>query len=427
MAHGISTNLNFGNIAKDLKAANIDFVARYYSSTTKQRQKRLTRGEAQQFVAADIELILVYEDGPTDPSYFSRQRGEQDGKSAHAYAAELGQPEGSAIYFAVDYDALASDVTGAIEDYFEGIQLGLTDGNRMNRYEVGVYGSGRVCAHIKEETQLAKYSWLAESHGWAGHATYTKPDIRQEVARTALSSLAPGASGGYEDNFSIGPIGAFAKLASASGPIPAAPQGAAIPLSMRASDYETTPFAKNIAATALQQYALYHDVSEDQPPLKEQIRAYWEELDYTFPGVRTPWSAVFVSWAARTAGAAPDEFKASNAHSRFVFWAIQNGIHATGVFRAQRIEEYAPRIGDIIHNNRDGQSITFDFAARHEAYNSHSAIVVELGADANGKYVMTIGGNESDTVSRRRHAVHSDGKLVDRSVNPYICVIQNLK
>lgn len=424
MARGISTNVNIGSIAAALKAENISFAARYYSSTTRQRQKRITRGEAQEILRAGIALALVYEDGPTDDQYFSRARGEQDARHALDYAAELGQPAGTAIYFAVDYDAPTSDVTGVIQAYFDGIGSGLAEADGAAKYEIGVYGSGRVCAHIKEEMHLAKYSWLAESHGWAGHSNYAMPDIRQEIARSTLAGLS---TDGYEDNFSTGPIGALTMLMASSGAIPVAPVTLAALSGVRASDLDTTPFAKTVAATALQQYTRFHDLSEDQTPLKEQIRCYWEELGYTFPGVQTPWSAVFISWTIRTSGAAANEFKTSNAHSRFVFWAIQNTINATGMFRAQRLAEYAPRIGDIIHHNRGGQKITYDFAARHEAYESHSAIVVELGTDASGKYVMTIGGNESDTVSRRRHAVHPDGTLVDRTVNPYICVIQNLK
>lgn len=419
MSRGISTNRNVGSIAPCLKTNGIDFVCRYYSFTTKQSEKRLTLAEAKAIHAAGMQIVTVYEDGPTNAAYFSKKRGEDDGKHAHGFASAIGQPAGSAIYFAVDYDASKADTQGVIEQYFQGVQAGLaTAAGGAAPYDIGVYGSGRVCAHIKETKSLARYSWLAESHGWAGHSDYPNPDIRQEIATSALCRLDSGVGGGYEDNFASGNFGAFSTFGAVTGlgliPVPTV-RGAP-------SAYATT-----VAALAQQQYQQYHLSSEEHPPLEPQIRDYWEEIGFTFPGVSTAWSAVFVSWIMRTAGASASEFKASNAHSRFVFWAIDNLKNGTGLFHAHRLDDYAPQVGDIIHNNREGQKLTYDFAAAHQSYTSHSAVVVEVGADASGDYAITVGGNEGDTVGRKRVALHSDGTVRQRAPNPYICVIQNLK
>jgi hypothetical protein len=422
MLRGISTNRTIANISDCLRSADIDFVCRYYSSTTKQLQKRLTLDEAKELINKGIQIVTVFEDGPTDASYFSASRGQQDGRHANEFAAAIGQAAGSAIYFAVDYDASDAETQGVIEKYFEGVIAGLAAaGGGVAQYDIGVYGSGRVCSHIKEVKELAKFSWLAESHGWAGHATYPRPDIRQEVATSALCKLHAGVDGGYEDNFALGNFGAFSSLSGSAGP-------ATIPLALTTGVAgATSAYAKRVAAVAQRQYDLYHQTSEEQSPLKEQIRIYWEEIGFTFPGVQTAWSAVLVSWIMRNSGAGTNEFKASNAHSRFVFWAIANLQNNTGLFHAHRLEDYAPRVGDIIHNNRNGQILTYAFAAAHQSYESHSAIVVEVGNDANGGYAITVGGNEADTVGRKRVSLHPDGKVLQRASNPYICVIQNLK
>src|SRR5262249_14209741 len=84
------------------------------------------------------------------------------------------------------------------------------------------------------------------------------------------------------------------------------------------------------------------------------------------------------------AGATSAEFKFNPAHSQFVYAAIQNGLHSTGVFRAFSVESYAPQIGDIIQNNRGGNTFSFDYARTHRSYESHSAIVVETGVDSKG-------------------------------------------
>ena len=62
------------------------------------------------------------------------------------------------------------------------------------------------------------------------------------------------------------------------------------------------------------------------------------------------------------------------------------------MFRGVEIDQYAPQLGDIEHNNRSGNKFTYDFARTHSAYESHSAIVVEGGVDHDGHYLKTIGG-----------------------------------
>jgi hypothetical protein len=162
----------------------------------------------------------------------------------------------------------------------------------------------------------------------------------------------------------------------------------------------SSSYAKRLAATAVDQYNRYHEYSESDPPLFAQIKKYWEDLGpgFKFPGVKTPWSAVFVSWNVKTAGASAKEFAFAAAHSKV---AIQNKLDGTGVFQAVKIDEYAPKIGDIVQNNRSGNKFSYDFARTHSAYESYSAIVVEVGVDHDGHYCMTIGGNESDSLRRK--------------------------
>jgi hypothetical protein len=385
-------------------------------------QKRLTPAEAKALMDKGINLVAIYEDGPTKSDYFTDKRGERDGMHAHRYAVQLGQPAGSAIYFAVDYDATADDTHGVIAQYFKDVRDGLAAAaGGTPRYQIGVYGSGRVCAHIKETLGIAHYTMLAESHGWAGHDAYTSADMRQEIATAPLCTLSPGLHGTYEDVFANGDYGGFSTLE------------ANIDSMLKFAEDNATPaeapseFVNRIVDLANQQYQKYHQYVESDAPLKEQIRTYWDDLGYTFPGVETAWSAVFISWLMRTGGAAPSEFKISNAHSRFVYWAIANARADRGLFRGYPIESCSPRVGDLIHNNRGKQKLDFAFAAAHEAYESHSALVVALGRDASGTFATTVGGNEGDTVGRKRVPLGADGKIVQRTENPFICVVRNLK
>lgn len=188
-----------------------------------------------------------------------------------------------------------------------------------------------------------------------------------------------------------------------------------------------TAFAKKLANTATKQYDLYRFNSEDDHPLKKQIAKYWGDLGLRFPGVNTAWSAVFISWCVRQAGATKAEFTFSPRHSEFVHDAIKNGLNQTGVFRAFSVEDYAPQVGDIIQNNRGGGKFGFNFARTHKGYASHSAIVIDVGVDAKGGYATTIGGNESDSVRRKMVRLDNKGLIRQRTSNPYIAVIQTLK
>lgn len=188
-------------------------------------------------------------------------------------------------------------------------------------------------------------------------------------------------------------------------------------------------FEKALVATATGQFQQFQGLDENDSALAKQIKTYWTAVGTSFPGVSTPWSAVFVSWCIKTAGATKKEFFFSARHSAFAHWAIQNAETASGLFRGLRIDECAPTLGDLIHNNRDGNKFTYDHAATHDSYNSHSAIVVALGEDSAGRFATTIGGNEGvpGSVGRKRVALNEDGHVIQRPSNPYICIVQCLK
>jgi ribosomal protein L23 len=121
---GISTNHRTTNNVACLRQAGQDFAACYYSTTTQQPEKRLTLSEAQAISTPGVTIVAVYEDGPTSIVYFSTSRGHQDRVNAYHTAGQILQPSGSAVYFAVNYDATPSDIAQAISDYFRGVGLG---------------------------------------------------------------------------------------------------------------------------------------------------------------------------------------------------------------------------------------------------------------------------------------------------------------
>ncbi|MEJ7811492.1 MAG: alkaline phosphatase family protein [Gemmatimonadaceae bacterium] len=167
-----------------LAAAGYEFVARYYN--TNNPKKNLTRQEAEAIGDAGLSVVAVWENGfPTKASYFTRDRGASDAQAAHAYAAEtIAQPPGTAIYFAVDYDATAGDVSGPVTEYFRAIHdtfVALTTADAS--YTIGVYGSGAVCVAMIG-AGLARYGWLAQSTGWRGYKSFADWSIKQGKQQT---------------------------------------------------------------------------------------------------------------------------------------------------------------------------------------------------------------------------------------------------
>src|ERR1017187_8972592 len=186
MKRGISTNRNVTNQASCLKQLGIDFAFRYYSQTTQQPEKRLTQAEAEALSAAGVQIGVVYEDAPTSLSYFSGTRGHQDAVNAYNAALSLHQLPGSAIYFAIDYDAALADISGSIFDYFKGVDQGMRDASGGNStYLIGIYGSGAACDFNK---------------------TYAAWDLNQAIATTDLCGFS---ADEYEENQALDNFGGF--------------------------------------------------------------------------------------------------------------------------------------------------------------------------------------------------------------------------
>jgi hypothetical protein len=198
MLKGFDTTANCGAKAGTIKDQGYDFVARYLSRSS---WKAITANEAQQLAGAGLAVVLVYEDAPTSADYFSNARGQVDSARAAQQANALGAPDGTTIYFAVDYDTSDSDLNGAINQYFQGVNSGFSSfasgGNA--RYRVGVYGSGASCMSVTG-AGLASQGWLAQATGWRGHGSYTSWSISQAMPGQAcgLSVDPDTATGDYE-------------------------------------------------------------------------------------------------------------------------------------------------------------------------------------------------------------------------------------
>jgi hypothetical protein len=223
---GVDLPTDASDVLNELKDSRVGFVARYYRDPDS-HWPPLSASEARRLSAMGLKIVAVWEWHSTDPLRFSYASGYGDAIAAYSQARAVGQPPGSAIYFAVDFNP-PSQYLAPIEEYFRGIAAGLASASGGTAdYKVGVYGSGAVCDTMKR-SGLAQYCWLSNSIAWNGSAGYEDWDIRQGDRMPELSfnhdfDEAKNDYGGFQVAADSG--GTFAAAAANVGAPPAAPLG----------------------------------------------------------------------------------------------------------------------------------------------------------------------------------------------------------
>jgi LysM repeat protein len=132
----------------------VTHVGRYLPTTD---WKGLSLVEVEVIKEAGLNLISIYEKGSTKASYFTKDQGVEDANHAYQLAKSLNQPEGTAIYFTVDYDAQTKDFAGIL-NYFQGLK------DTLQSYKVGVYGKFETIVLIQTK-KLADYFW--QTYAWS--------------------------------------------------------------------------------------------------------------------------------------------------------------------------------------------------------------------------------------------------------------------
>jgi len=192
---GLDSAKSLAHVAAQLVAKGYSWVARYYFRSSHFKDV-LTAAEAKALAAAGLWVVAVYENGfPTTASYFTAAQGHVDAADAVLCAQHAGQPHGTPIYFAVDYDSAPK----AVDDYFRAVSVIV----RNAGYTPGIYGNGVTIAHLKA-LGLVTHGWLSQSTGFAGHAAALETaDIVQLPEGTVLvldvdGDLSHGHAGGWK-------------------------------------------------------------------------------------------------------------------------------------------------------------------------------------------------------------------------------------
>jgi hypothetical protein len=153
----------------------------------------------------------------------------------------------------------------------------------------------------------------------------------------------------------------------------------------------------------------------------QRVGVYWLEgtgKHLTGKNDDFPWSATFVSFIMRKAGAA-ERFKYSAQHSVYIRAAIlakTKNKTAAGMW-GFRVRERAPEPGDLVCYARQ-PGVSYDTPSAD--YKSHADIVIARKE----REIEVIGGNVGNSVTLKHLAIDDDGLLSDDQFE-WFAVLQN--
>ena len=152
--------------AVTMRSLGYEFAIRY---CVPNNSKSITAAEADDLLSAGLAVGLCWETTAARAKS-GAAGGLTDGRMAKEYAAGIGAPEGTVIYFAVDYDAQQADF-----DKIAAYMIAAAASCRP--YRLGVYGSYSVIEEMARR-EIGEAYWQCVA--WSGGQVSDKLDIYQK-------------------------------------------------------------------------------------------------------------------------------------------------------------------------------------------------------------------------------------------------------
>lgn len=149
--------------ARDLKAAGYTHVGRYLTGYVGAHiPKYLTLEEINYIENAGLNVFPIYQAGGYNLEYFQNlSQGAIDAQNAIIAAENIGVPDNTIIYFAVDFDCYERQINSYIIPYFKRINLAFRSEINKKHYRVGIYAPRYVCTKVSN-MGLAVTSFVAD-------------------------------------------------------------------------------------------------------------------------------------------------------------------------------------------------------------------------------------------------------------------------
>lgn len=168
----VQIDATFGSILSNL---GYETVGRYLTNArvASPLDKEIKPGELNAIFNAGLSVFPIYQEVGSTVGNFSYAAGLEAGFRADRAARAHRIPEGTTIYFAVDFDPTDDQIVSAVIPHFRGINTALAQ--RGKRFRVGAYGTRNVCQTLTD-AGLSWRSFVAGmSTGYSGNLGYTLP------------------------------------------------------------------------------------------------------------------------------------------------------------------------------------------------------------------------------------------------------------
>ncbi|MGL5438766.1 MAG: glycoside hydrolase domain-containing protein, partial [Filifactoraceae bacterium] len=158
--------------AKTLKDNGYKIVGRYIAGG---EWKKLKVDEAKVIFDNGLRIFPIFQKSGNSVDSFNPFQGKLDGDEAIKSSLNYGFPDGTTIYFAVDFDAVDDQVTSNIIPYFRMIKQSFFRYN-PRKYKIGIYGARNICSRVSKEG-ISVNSFVSDmSTGFSGNLGYPLPE-----------------------------------------------------------------------------------------------------------------------------------------------------------------------------------------------------------------------------------------------------------
>jgi Uncharacterized protein conserved in bacteria (DUF2272) len=187
--------------------------------------------------------------------------------------------------------------------------------------------------------------------------------------------------------------------------------------------FDSQAFRRRAVAIAHQELVRWGDgrITETDPRLRKTrgtgVGRSVNEQQLADPAFQkiNPWSAAFMSWLMKAAGAG-NAFNYNGYHSAYTRAAIENRLaNNSNPFKAYRITEIAPQVGDLVCTSNVRSGATYDNV--RPPMKTHCDIVTEVRPGG----IVTLGGNVSNSVAQRTLRTDAGGRIAEPN---YFAVIR---
>ena len=151
------------------------YVGRYLANVPGGRDKELSVNELNIAFNAGLRIFPIQQGTSNTVDFFTEANAVNEVKIAYEHAINLGIPEGTIIYFAVDCDPQDTDITNKIIPYFSKVFSTMVN-TYNSKYKIGVYGTRNVCSRVSEKGYAISSFVSDMSTGFSGNLGFSIPD-----------------------------------------------------------------------------------------------------------------------------------------------------------------------------------------------------------------------------------------------------------